>query len=541
MLNTARWIGLARSVGKLAIFAGFLLLPSSAFAQSEPAPAFRLMDLLTLLTLGGVAFLGWQWQRGFEEDRATRALLKRLLDAGAAPAFPNQGAGASLAVTGDGSSPAASDGSSPAASDGSSPAASDGSSLTASRLDEIRATQTQQGLIFEGIHEALIMSISRLDELRKETQTVGARLAEVRAASQESSALTQTLQKLHKDAVTGLERVHVTQSGLVSAFEALKASERRDSSLLSELRAGLVQLNARLLERMEPDRSSDPTVIGLPDEYPRLGPGVARIEPLQEMLDVQSQALDAQTEMIATQGHTLDMVVRTLEQQDQERRESQQLMQRLTARLKSLEESLEQLGRLEEQGDALSAQLGELQADVGLVLKARPVRGAGRSRSPYDVQLAEEYYANLQKLIRVLMKNDKACSYALEAAQYLFEALHVQSSLCELLSSADFAIRVSPQALEEGVVRPLLERLGQSSSRTDGPVKGLLAHANGHGAIHDDLVAPRNGIDAGLSPGEDADESLPDLSSIEAASDAWDDADVVEGELRVSASLQDPH
>lgn len=472
---------------RLLLLAG-LFFTSPLFADTGPnappetASAFHFMDALNLVTLAGVLFLAWQWRRQGDANFDTQSLLRRILHASTA-----QGGAKGEAI-------------SYTATEETSEAGPESNS-TLARLEELRTTQSQQGLMFEGIHQALIMSISRLEELRKENQELSIRLNELRAAAQDESAVSRLVQKMHKETITGIDRMHVTQSGLVSAFEALKASERRDSSLLSELRAGVSQLNARLLQAMEPDRSLETTVIGAPDEEIRTGrPAQVQLEPLHESLELQSQALEAQMDMLEAHGQVLDSLVRGIEAQGADRRDQLTLLQKLAERLELLEDGLRQMGRLEEQGDALSAQLGELQADVGLVLKARPVRGAGRSKSPYDATLAEEYYTNLQKLIRVLIKNDKASTYALEATQFLYEALQVQTALCELLSSSEFALRISPQALEEGVVRPILRQLGQRT-----------------------LVPVRSPFEPAAE--EEEETSLPDLKDVPSERADWSDED----------------
>lgn len=383
-------------------FTGLLLLfsPSSVYAQAAESGGFNWSALFSFFTLILIGFLTWQWHLQRIELWEMRRLMHRTLERRTREEEPRE------------SDPEAA------------PAEEERDPFPAELQSQL--TRLQHALSDQ--HEQLLQLA---EDVRTSEQLTGSRLQELRSQLQEAPNLAKSLQRIQKETSTGLERIQVTQAGFASSLEALKASEKRDLSLLQSLATQLEALSQRVHERTSPDTSSDPTVVSPQDAGQRVGALAGMLERMLTSLQEQS---------------------RTLNLQDRRLNDMQAMLHKLQG---LTEDTMHQT-------DGLSAQLGELQADVGLVLKARPVRGAGRSQSPYDPALAEEYYHKLQKLIRVMIKNDKASSYALEGIQYLHESLHVQASLTQLLASTEFAIRVSPQALRDAILKPLLDQVEQA-------------------------------------------------------------------------------
>lgn len=316
--------------------AAALISPGPVFAQTQINSQFSISDMVSILLLIAFGITIWQWQGQRRDLKDARRLLYRLFEIqtqhtphGAQTGAPEP---SQLPPSAPELAPAA-----PLPSPPSAPplALQEPLELYAARVERLQA--------------ALEQALERLQALQQAQETANARLLEVHSLLPEGANVSKIMQRFQKDTAAGLERIQVTQAGLVSALDALHATERRDLTLLETL------------------------------------------------------------------------------------------------------------------GTDLATQLGEIQADLGLVLKARPVRGAGRAQSPYDVALAAEYYANIQKLMRAMIKNEKASTYALEGVQYLYESLQVQSSLTTLLSNSEFAIRLTPRVLDENIVQPIVTQLREGA------------------------------------------------------------------------------
>ncbi|MFM7201910.1 MAG: hypothetical protein ACKO6N_14095 [Myxococcota bacterium] len=459
--------------GPLLPLSTFWLVPSVALAQDNSASSFSWSALFSFFTLVIIGFLAWQWHLQRIELWEMRRLIHRALEHRALerrareeqepeqhePDEPREDSSAEFA-------------------------------LQLQRLQQELMAQHDQVLqLMEEVRTAETVASNRLQELRSQLQ--------------DAPNLAKSLQRFQKETTTGLERLQVTQAGFASSLEALKASEKRDLTLLQGLANQVDVLSQRVHELTSPDTSADPTVVSPQDAGQRVGALAGMLERM----------------LTSLQDHT-----RSLNHQDRRLND----MQAMLHKLQGLTEDTIQ------QSDALTAQLGELQADVGLVLKARPVRGAGRSRSPYDPELAEEYYHKLQKLIRVMIKNDKASSYALEGIQYLHESLHVQASLTQLLASTEFAIRVSPQSLEASVLKPLLDHLDQALLGQRTPD---VSDFGGESTTprREALQLPQSAASMDESRTENG-KTLQDLNSPGHRRSRWDETDA----LRVLASPSDP-
>lgn len=316
--------------------AAALISPGPVFAQAQISSTLSISDMVSILLLFAFGVAIWQWQAQRRDLKDARRLLYRLFEIQTAHTPHSTQTGAPepslLPTTAPELAPALPLPSPPSVPP---PALQEPLELYAARVERLQA--------------ALEQALERLQALQQAQETANARLLEVHSLLPEGANVSKIMQRFQKDTAAGLERIQVTQAGLVSALDALHATERRDLTLLETL------------------------------------------------------------------------------------------------------------------GTDLATQLGEIQADLGLVLKARPVRGAGRAQSPYDVALAAEYYANLQKLMRAMIKNEKASTYALEGVQYLYESLQVQSSLTTLLSNSEFAIRLTPRVLDENIVQPIVTQLREGA------------------------------------------------------------------------------